>query len=119
MQTKDGKESALTGTTSEDSSTKPQMTKQLLQELRSLLRDVNRLMVSTAIRSVPTPDYVDRRFKRRIMKAQVKHTNKMLKNLPVSERLLLLDELRSANASDESKLILPAGAKSSKVLTPR
>lgn len=114
MQERNEKQSEPTETTSDNSSTSVSMTTQSLLELKRLLRDVNRLMVRTAIASVPTKDYVTRPFKRRLMKAQVKHTNEMLKALPISERVLLLEELRSANESQESTLILPAGHENSK-----
>lgn len=113
MRIRDETQSPPTETTSEASSETPHLTKQLRQELNKRLRKLNKLIVETAYISVPE-HYKSRPLKRRMMRDQVKHTKEMLKTMEISEQVLLLEELRSSDESDEPKLILPDGVKKEK-----
>jgi len=96
-----------TDNTSETSSTNESMTKQSLAELRRRLHALNKLIVKTAMASIEQSTYVQgperRKFKRRLMKDQKKHTDQLMKGLSISERCLLLDELRSMDESKTSQ----------------
>lgn len=106
-------QSEPTEPTSEDSSKNESMTKQSHQELKRLLHEVNKLVVQTAIASVPTKDYVTRPFRRRLYKEQAKHTRKLLLHLSEAEKALLLKELSSRTESKSSNLVLPSHVKNS------
>jgi len=114
MQPKDEQLSDSSQPTSEQKSKSAQMTKQSRLELKRLLHDINLMIVQTALASIPTQDYSTRQVKRRLYKQQAKHTKTLLMTMPISEQVLLLEELRSVESSTDSKIILPAGSKSSK-----
>mgnify|MGYP001815515250 CR=1 FL=1 len=96
MPERDEPQSADTESTSEDSSKKQSLTKQLKQELNKLLHELNKQIVMVALSSVENSEYVTRQFKRKLMRQQVKHTRNMLKSMSDSEKLALLSELASA-----------------------
>lgn len=90
---------ARTVTTSVDSSKNESMTPQSQQELDKLLLVVNKMIVETALKSVLGHEFASRQFRRQLMRKQVKHTTRMLRNLSDSEKLLLLDELKLTTES--------------------
>ena len=122
MQVKDGPQLADTASTSEESSTKPSLTKQSAQELSKLLRELNKEIVRTALSSVEGHEFVTRQFKRQLMRKQAKHTKAMLRNLSDSEKLSLLDDLRSkmkqSSTSEEKQSANESLKDSPEILVP-
>lgn len=102
MQVKDETQLAATESTSEESSEKQSLKSQSLQELNKLLRELNKEIVKVALSSVEDHEFVTRQFKRKLMRQQVKHTKQMLKSLSDSEKLSLLDSLRSKMKSSST-----------------
>ena len=117
MQENEEQQSEPTESTSEDSSETEPLTKALRQELNKRLRELNSLIVKTAMASVESSLYMadpkqKKKFKKRLQKKQRAHTDQLLSSLSDSEKLLLLDELRltTESESSQSNLILPAGS---------
>ena len=113
MPVNEEQQSEVTESTSEESSTSKPMTKQSRAELKQLLHDLNLLIVKTALASIENSEFATKKYKKKVMRNQVKHTKKMLASLSDSEQYLLIEDLKSSHelteqSTDEPKLIVPS-----------
>lgn len=117
MPKQDKPESSGGETTSEESSKTTQMTPSSRAELHKRLLKRSQELAKVAY--MLDPERYAIRGERREQKKKIRDLLfNTLKNLPISEQVLLLEELRSRDEPTKPSLILPDGAESSKLWTP-